>query len=581
MMVFFGPLLGAVVAVSPSASGLPSCHPNGAWAGPCEWPSQPPPDCPFEASKVLSGLTFSGKVGSYPRNMADTWYPYPGSDGRLYSPFADGSVCEDTKPSNYSAPGFVALVWYWSNLAQDNVLTTMAHPPAQPGYERVGVVAYAVATTSNGDVGELKLWYSASDSDHYTTSSPDGERDATAKNFTLVASLGARLPQIAPGGPVPNVGQTVTLNIPANVSHNRWSSVQLFYDSARKDHWSTPDTFPGSGAYTLVRHQGQCVLGSKLANICVGAGSQTAQGWAILSGPDPFNLVIDSMGSLTRPPFNVTLSVPPTYNLYPSTSFVYRGTWWIDYYFIWGNAAQSRLGPLLGFEHSTNNGRNWSVAGIPVWSSPERPLHGVFEPINLTLPLKVGAPRFADLGPDLVHSPDGRAYVISHGCEDNDGLHCTFMVGDAAYLLRTRRPFSEIAHEPACLNRADTWEFYANASTQAPGAQWVPTVTQATPLFRWPTGVGGVTLTFNPGLNRFLAVVNMPHDRLHSTVCDFDTYVPPVHERARHTACTFRSGLPHCHEFDVVHNSVRRGKLPFPSVAKHYSSSTRADSCCT
>lgn len=531
-------LTAVALAVAPSAFGdreLPNCHPNGVWDGACEWPSQPPPDCPFEASAVLSGVTFSGRVGRYPRNMADTWYPYPGSDGRLYSPFADGSVCENIKPRNHSAPGFVALVWYWSKQAQDNVLTTMAHPPALPGYERVGVVAYAPATgdgqdtgAGQDDVGDLKLWYSASDFDHYTTSSAAGERDAAANNFTLVASLGARLPQTALGGPIPDVGQTVTLNIPANESHNRWSSVQLFYDSTRKDHWSTPDTFPGSGAYALIRHQGQCVLGSKMPNICVGAGSQTAQGWAILSGPDPFNLVIDSMGSVTRPAFNVSLSVPPTYNLYPSTSFVYKGTWWIDYYFIWGQGGQSRLGPLLGFEHSTNNGKNWSVEGIPVWSSPERPLHGVFEPINLTLPLKVGAPRFADLGPDLLHSPDGRAYVISHGCENNDGMHCSFMVGDAAYLLRTRQPFSEIAHQPACLNRAETWEFYANTSTEVVGPQWVPTVAQATPLFRWPTGVGGVTLTFNPGLNRFLAVVNMPHDRKHSTVCDFDTYVPPL-----------------------------------------------------
>ena len=54
------------------------------------WPSEPPADCPFPPSETLRGLRFTGRHAEYPG--ADTWYPSWASDGKLYSPFADGSV---------------------------------------------------------------------------------------------------------------------------------------------------------------------------------------------------------------------------------------------------------------------------------------------------------------------------------------------------------------------------------------------------------------------------------------------------------------------------------------------------------
>jgi len=55
------------------------------------WPSEPPPDCPFERSKDIAGVAFTGRHSDYPR-LADTWYPSWASDGRLYSPYTDG-IC--------------------------------------------------------------------------------------------------------------------------------------------------------------------------------------------------------------------------------------------------------------------------------------------------------------------------------------------------------------------------------------------------------------------------------------------------------------------------------------------------------
>ncbi len=54
------------------------------------WPSQPPADCPFEPSKDIVGIAFTGVHSDY--HVADTWYPSWASDGNLYSPWTDGSA---------------------------------------------------------------------------------------------------------------------------------------------------------------------------------------------------------------------------------------------------------------------------------------------------------------------------------------------------------------------------------------------------------------------------------------------------------------------------------------------------------
>jgi hypothetical protein len=66
------------------ASTLP--HQDGAHV----WPSQPPPDIPFPASKELTGIAFTGRYARY--GNADTWYPTWASNGNLYSSWTDGEV---------------------------------------------------------------------------------------------------------------------------------------------------------------------------------------------------------------------------------------------------------------------------------------------------------------------------------------------------------------------------------------------------------------------------------------------------------------------------------------------------------
>ena len=66
------------------------------------WPSAPPADCPFPPSLDLIGIAFTGGHAEY--TGADTWYPSWASDGKLYSPFTDGTV----GPINVSSGGISA-----------------------------------------------------------------------------------------------------------------------------------------------------------------------------------------------------------------------------------------------------------------------------------------------------------------------------------------------------------------------------------------------------------------------------------------------------------------------------------------
>jgi hypothetical protein len=268
-----------------------------------------------------------------------------------------------------------------------------------------------------------------------------------------------------------------------------------------------------------------------------GSGVGAAQGWAVLSGRDALNLTIERVGLVPHPPFpaNVTLEVPPPYGLYPSTSFAFAGLWAFGYYLLAdpngaGCSNWCHLGPLVGFAVSTTNSTEasgWALDGAPLWDRAAAPQpRGVFEALSVAQPIRLGVPRFVDLGPDLAHSPDGRAYLLGKGCSRNDGAHCSFMTGDAAFLARTRQPFAALASAgkaselARALNDAESWEHWGGAA-----AGWVPALAEAAPLFEWPTGVGGATMTYNAALGRFVVVVNIPSDRIHPTDCDFDTYV--------------------------------------------------------
>lgn len=73
---------------------------------PFVWKSEKPGDCPFEDSKVITGLKFLGiKSGFF---YGDTWYPSWASDDKLYSPWTDGNTKGiESSSSGYTTDGQV------------------------------------------------------------------------------------------------------------------------------------------------------------------------------------------------------------------------------------------------------------------------------------------------------------------------------------------------------------------------------------------------------------------------------------------------------------------------------------------
>jgi hypothetical protein len=63
------------------------------------WPSNPPPDCPFEPSEAIRGLAFTGRYRNY--THADTWYPSWAADGNLYSGWTDGYFADELPPQGF------------------------------------------------------------------------------------------------------------------------------------------------------------------------------------------------------------------------------------------------------------------------------------------------------------------------------------------------------------------------------------------------------------------------------------------------------------------------------------------------
>ncbi len=92
--VFISLLLLTANAFAPSTLCLrvmAQTQPDNPVAGSStKWPSQPPAGIPFEPSRELTGLAFTGRHAQY--GHADTWYPSWAANGNLYSPWTDGQV---------------------------------------------------------------------------------------------------------------------------------------------------------------------------------------------------------------------------------------------------------------------------------------------------------------------------------------------------------------------------------------------------------------------------------------------------------------------------------------------------------
>jgi len=164
-------------------------------------------------------------------------------------------------------------------------------------------------------------------------------------------------------------------------------------------------------------------------------------------------------------------------------------------------------GTFNGFYTSTDGGQSWSASPDP--ASPLFP-----EGYSGNKRFKYGQPYMVDLGKNQEHSPDGKLYFVSNGGTATD-FGSDHINDDQVYLCR-------VAASAAGINNLANWEFYSG------NGNWSHTLSDGKPIFEWKNKVSGATMTWNPGLNKFLMFVFLNGYTItnnHIEFGEFDSYV--------------------------------------------------------
>lgn len=229
-------------------------------------------------------------------------------------------------------------------------------------------------------------------------------------------------------------------------------------------------------------------------------GAVTHTGNGLLIGDDPLSLTVRN----TSPP--QAAGALPYQGRYPCGSLVHNGVWYYGTYCL-GPAGSVEhegftynwpvLGPMPGFRISTDGGKTWTASPL----SPDRPLFP--EPSKPMGPVKMGAPHFVDFGKNMVHSPDGMAYLVGMGAEENDPkprfANLSWISADQLYLARVR---------PSVLNINDVRKYEFFAGNDAAGRPvWTHDFARIRPLLSWNNNMGCATVTYDPPLKKYLMCV--------------------------------------------------------------------------
>jgi hypothetical protein len=246
-------------------------------------------------------------------------------------------------------------------------------------------------------------------------------------------------------------------------------------------------------------------------------------GHAVMIGDDPLKLEIRN----TSPPKEAWAK--PYRGRYPCGSLVHNGIWYYGTYCLgpspehlhrgfkwnWPN-----LGPMPGFQTSRDFGKTWQ----PSPHTPEKPLFP--EPSGYLRPVKMGAPKFVDFGKNMEHSPDGKAYLIGMGAEENDprprpsitvGPPGTpyvvvdekdddFDNGNLSWISADQVYLARVTPSPETINDIKAYEFFAGHDASGKPV-WTNDFSKIKPLLEWNNHMGCVTATYVPGLRKYLMCV--------------------------------------------------------------------------
>lgn len=236
-------------------------------------------------------------------------------------------------------------------------------------------------------------------------------------------------------------------------------------------------------------------------------------GHAIIEGDDPFSLKVVEHGLFASKP-------NPYRGRYPCGSLVQDGVWYYGTYCLAPREIIKHddgatynwpwLGPLVGFRWSTDFGKTWH-------ETPHTPDHSLFNETGLHgEPVKIGAAHFVDFGKAMEHSPDGKAYLVSHGASDGKSRRYRFnswITGDEIYLIRVTPSVEN-------MNDASKYEFFAGHDADGRPV-WSRDFKAIKPIAAWRDNMGCVTMTYNAPLKKYLMCVT---DGV-KTMGYFNTYI--------------------------------------------------------
>lgn len=223
-------------------------------------------------------------------------------------------------------------------------------------------------------------------------------------------------------------------------------------------------------------------------------------GNVVMVGEDPQRLEIKNT---SRPQKGSTY---PYGGRYPCGSLVHNGIWYYGTYCLGATKTAIEdgyhfgwpiLGPMPGFRISKDYGKTWIDSPL----SPENPLFP--EPRELFGPVKIGAPHFVDFGKNMEHSPDGKAYLVCMGAEENDPMprfaNLSWIAADQVYLIRVTPTIENI-------NNIDAYEFFAGHTAEGEPV-WTSDFEKIKPLLDWNNHMGCATVTYNAPLKKYLMCV--------------------------------------------------------------------------
>ena len=203
--------------------------------------------------------------------------------------------------------------------------------------------------------------------------------------------------------------------------------------------------------------------------------------------------------------------------LYSCANLFYNGVWYIGaetrgaslIKLPNGKPGDSQAqGPFLFFRYSTDRGKSWNTAPHVPFDRLES--YGVNhiplfpEPLYWMQPVKLPVLHFADFGKNMESSPDGKAYLISHGGTEFpfSKERCGYLgwnMGDQAYMIRVKPDI-------ATINKIESYEFFAGLDQQGEPL-WSGKFSDLKPVFEWRGRTGCITITYDKPLRKYLFCV--------------------------------------------------------------------------